>query len=300
MPGRNVNSPNYRYGFNGQEKDDEIAGAGNINTAEFWEYDTRLGRRWNTDPVVKPWESPYACFSDNPIYYKDVKGDDVSGHGDKGKVTVDNTPPPNYVASSLEVVVKPKSFWGKAGDWFLSLGTSINKFFTGMDNATIYSAPSENNNSGVEPSSKGPNKNVSGKSKAEGIESTSPEYPGAMILGKGGGVSSNLGYTRTLGEALAQFKEAAYGGASGSDAVEYSEIIRNDPDPSLQKEADRSLGKTVVQRQNCEKVIDTIYKQVLVPNTTNTGARSYDNMGIIRENGKAVDTIHYQPLKKKR
>jgi hypothetical protein len=33
----------YRYRFNGQEGDDEIAGIGNIMTAEFWEYDTRLG-----------------------------------------------------------------------------------------------------------------------------------------------------------------------------------------------------------------------------------------------------------------
>ncbi|MFO0322304.1 MAG: hypothetical protein ACK504_07750, partial [Bacteroidota bacterium] len=49
----------YRYGFNGQEKDDEIAGNGNINTAEFWQYDTRLGRRWNIDPVVKPSRSGY-------------------------------------------------------------------------------------------------------------------------------------------------------------------------------------------------------------------------------------------------
>ena len=40
----------YRFGFNGQEKVDEIAGAGNHTTAEFWEYDTRLGRRWNRDP----------------------------------------------------------------------------------------------------------------------------------------------------------------------------------------------------------------------------------------------------------
>ena len=60
--------------MNGQEKDDEIAGAGNIMSAEYWEYDTRLGRRWNTDPIVKPWESSYACFSDNPIYFADPHG----------------------------------------------------------------------------------------------------------------------------------------------------------------------------------------------------------------------------------
>jgi hypothetical protein len=64
----------YRYGFNGQEKDDEVYGEGNLNTAEFWEYDTRLGRRWNVDPVVKPWESSYAVFYNNPICINDILG----------------------------------------------------------------------------------------------------------------------------------------------------------------------------------------------------------------------------------
>lgn len=64
----------YRFSFNGQEKVDEISGNGNHNTALFWEYDTRLGRRWNIDPVVKPWESSYATLADNPIYKKDPSG----------------------------------------------------------------------------------------------------------------------------------------------------------------------------------------------------------------------------------
>jgi hypothetical protein len=57
----NVNNcrDHYRFGFNGQEKVNEIAGICNHNTALFWEYDSRLGRRWNTDPVVKPNESSY-------------------------------------------------------------------------------------------------------------------------------------------------------------------------------------------------------------------------------------------------
>jgi hypothetical protein len=66
----------YRYGFNGQEKVDEISGVGNHNTALFWEYDTRLGRRWNLDPVVKPWESGYASLLNNPIHVIDPFGDD--------------------------------------------------------------------------------------------------------------------------------------------------------------------------------------------------------------------------------
>jgi Metallopeptidase toxin 2 len=66
----------YRFGFNGQEKVDEISGVGNHNTALFWEYDTRLGRRWNVDPVVKPWRSPFDAFNNNPIIMIDPNGDD--------------------------------------------------------------------------------------------------------------------------------------------------------------------------------------------------------------------------------
>ena len=70
-----TSSDKYRFGFDGQEKVDEVSGPGNHNTAKFWEYDTRLGRRWNPDPVVKVWESPYAGLSDNPILRIDPNGD---------------------------------------------------------------------------------------------------------------------------------------------------------------------------------------------------------------------------------
>ena len=99
IQGRSFSSTEYRFGFNTQEKTDEITGPGNHNTATFWEYDTRLGRRWNTDPVVKPWESLYACLSDNPIFYTDPKGDFRTKfgaqvykffHGGTGKVSKAN------------------------------------------------------------------------------------------------------------------------------------------------------------------------------------------------------------------
>jgi hypothetical protein len=61
-------------GANGQEKDFEIfKGA---YTAEFWEYDSRLGKRWNIDPVVKHHESPYVTFAGNPIWLIDPLGAD--------------------------------------------------------------------------------------------------------------------------------------------------------------------------------------------------------------------------------
>jgi RHS repeat-associated protein len=80
MPGRKFSQSNnkYRYGFGGQEKSDEIKGEGNSYTAEYWEYDPRLGRRWNVDPITKPHESPYAAFSNNPITNIDPLGNSDS------------------------------------------------------------------------------------------------------------------------------------------------------------------------------------------------------------------------------
>jgi len=75
MPNRHVNTPGYRFGFNGMEMDDEVDGEGNSYTAEFWQYDSRLGRRWNRDPKPNPSISEYATFAGNPIIYSDAKGD---------------------------------------------------------------------------------------------------------------------------------------------------------------------------------------------------------------------------------
>jgi len=51
-------------------------------TAQFWEYDTRLGRRWNVDPVDQKNFSNYSTFRDNPIVFVDHNGDKVI-NGDK-------------------------------------------------------------------------------------------------------------------------------------------------------------------------------------------------------------------------
>jgi hypothetical protein len=78
MPGRKFNPEKYNFGFNGMMKDNEITGNGNIYSAIFWEYDTRLGRRWNTDPILYSWQSPYSTFNNNPIYFEDPDG--LQGH----------------------------------------------------------------------------------------------------------------------------------------------------------------------------------------------------------------------------
>jgi len=74
----------YRYGFNGMEKDDEVAGSGNSYTTEYRSYDPRLGRWKSIDPLFSsfPWQSPYASFDNNPIYFVDPKGLAAEGQDD--------------------------------------------------------------------------------------------------------------------------------------------------------------------------------------------------------------------------
>jgi len=67
--------------YNTQEKVEEL-GEGHT-TAEFWEYDSRLGRRWNIDPITYEWQSSYACFNNNPIYFNDPEG--LEGKPDNSK-----------------------------------------------------------------------------------------------------------------------------------------------------------------------------------------------------------------------
>ena len=84
-PGRTFTTLNiYRYGFNGQESDNEIKGQGNTYTAAFWEYDSRSGRRWNLDPKPSVSMSSYSTFFDNPILFNDNKGDSsvFGSHGE--------------------------------------------------------------------------------------------------------------------------------------------------------------------------------------------------------------------------
>src|SRR5690554_6897122 len=71
-----VRSDGYRYGFQGQEMDDEVKGEGNHLSFGDYGYDTRLGRRWNIDPLISqfPEQSSYSTFFNSPIRYADPTG----------------------------------------------------------------------------------------------------------------------------------------------------------------------------------------------------------------------------------
>ena len=67
---------NYRFGFNGKEKDNEAKGIGNSLDFGARIYDSRLGRFLSLDPLMAnfPAWSPYVFAMDNPIRWIDENG----------------------------------------------------------------------------------------------------------------------------------------------------------------------------------------------------------------------------------
>jgi RHS repeat-associated protein len=68
LDGRTRLSKEYRYGFQRQEKDDEVKGEGNSVNYKYRMHDPRVGRFFAVDPLMWdfPWNSPYA-FCENRV-----------------------------------------------------------------------------------------------------------------------------------------------------------------------------------------------------------------------------------------
>ena len=76
MPGRNFSSDNYKFGFNGKEKDDEVSGTGNQYDYGFRIYNPRIAKFLSVDPLTKsfPMLTPYQFASNRPIDGIDLDG----------------------------------------------------------------------------------------------------------------------------------------------------------------------------------------------------------------------------------
>ncbi|MBI2269788.1 MAG: RHS repeat-associated core domain-containing protein [Bacteroidetes bacterium] len=77
LPGRSfVGAIDYRFGFNGKEKDDEFKTNGNSYDFGARMYDPRLGRFLSVDPLTKkyPELTPYLFANNSPILMVDVDG----------------------------------------------------------------------------------------------------------------------------------------------------------------------------------------------------------------------------------
>ncbi|MDR3678864.1 MAG: RHS repeat-associated core domain-containing protein [Flavipsychrobacter sp.] len=84
IPGSSIllDGGGYRYGFNGQERDDNLNGGATSGMGvdygfKFREYDARVGRWFSPDALADkyPFESPYMFAGDNPIYFADKGGE---------------------------------------------------------------------------------------------------------------------------------------------------------------------------------------------------------------------------------
>jgi RHS repeat-associated protein len=91
VPGRNINTGWYRFGFNGKENDNEIGGEGSLQDYGMRVYDSRVGKFLSSDPLFEdyPWYSPYSFAGNNPIWAIDLDGleefivvDKVNGAGE--------------------------------------------------------------------------------------------------------------------------------------------------------------------------------------------------------------------------
>ncbi len=71
-----VNPGYYRYGFQGQETDNELKGTGNSVNFKYRVHDPRIGRFLSIDPLEKdyPWNSPYAFAENRMIDGLDLEG----------------------------------------------------------------------------------------------------------------------------------------------------------------------------------------------------------------------------------
>ena len=74
MEGREYSSENYRFGFNGYEREDDVSGGGSVVDFGARIYDCRLGRFFSLDPLMYPSWSPYQYDGNCPISLKDFNG----------------------------------------------------------------------------------------------------------------------------------------------------------------------------------------------------------------------------------
>jgi RHS repeat-associated protein len=83
MPGRNGSTDSYRYGFQGQETDNEITGSESHVSYKYRMHDARLGRFLSLDPLAPkyPHNSPYAFSENRVIDGVELEGLEFAGSG---------------------------------------------------------------------------------------------------------------------------------------------------------------------------------------------------------------------------
>ncbi|WP_347067851.1 RHS repeat-associated core domain-containing protein [Flavobacterium sp. WV_118_3] len=86
---RHGSKANYRYGFQGQEMDNEIKGEGNSLNYTFRMHDPRVGRFFAVDPLSRdyPFYSPYQFNGNSPIMSVELEGLEPSADPNQNQQT---------------------------------------------------------------------------------------------------------------------------------------------------------------------------------------------------------------------
>ena len=218
-----ADSSGYRYGFGGQERDNEIAGNGNSYTAEYWQYDARIGKRFNIDPMTAryPWQSPYACFNDNPIIYADPQGlegipsaEQIEEYANWGLVD-----PTTLAEGDVQIDNFGYAWEVVDGDYVLQKGNTLKKVVL-KPNKTCPGDQTESNEPIDQQAQPGDELEVNAEAMATiGVVATVPEW----TFGAGVGTSSAAGGAAIGGAAIAAV--LVYGAPMAYGAYQLNEGI---------------------------------------------------------------------------
>ncbi|NOQ70807.1 MAG: hypothetical protein GQ574_02330 [Crocinitomix sp.] len=101
MPNRHEDEADYRYGFQGQEKDDEIKGHDNSVNYKYRMHDPRIGRFFAVDPLAAKYSynSPYAFSENRVIDARELEGMEMT------KETVVNADGSKQVHFTIKAIV---------------------------------------------------------------------------------------------------------------------------------------------------------------------------------------------------
>jgi len=111
MDGRHGSSGSqYRYGFQGQEMDDEVKGKGNSVNYKYRMHDPRIGRFFAVDPLAPkyPHYTPYQFSGNKVIAWKELEGLEETGGG-QGSIDKTQPHPDATLTSSTGTVTSESS-----------------------------------------------------------------------------------------------------------------------------------------------------------------------------------------------
>lgn len=119
VPNRFESIEDYKYGFQGQEKDDEIKGEGNSLNYTFRMHDPRVGRFFARDPLESkyPFYSPYQFSGNRLIDMVELEGLEPAEPGSKEG----EKRPAKYVPAEDDLFQDPK--YQPTIDWFWHMGS---------------------------------------------------------------------------------------------------------------------------------------------------------------------------------